>query len=135
VFPRPDRAHDQFLTPTRHLHLPRHQRRGSGLRCRRERYHVRVAKAVRTDSIWAVIGGVIIGYVLWLVAISIGEALTTVGLWSLIVLIVSAAFALWAVLWGQRLRRRRNYPLSSFAFALPVLPVLLSLGVLVDSYW
>jgi heme O synthase-like polyprenyltransferase len=93
-----------------------------------------VAKAVRTDSIWAVIGGVIIGYVLWLVAISIGEAFTTVGLWSLIVLILSAAFALWAVLWGQGLRRRRNYPLSLFAFALPVLPVLLSLGVLADSY-
>jgi hypothetical protein len=142
VFPRPDRAHDQFLTPTRrHLFVvPSHSAWTLGGRaadqsaCRHERYHVRVAKAVRTDSIWAVIGGVIIGYVLWLVAISIGEAFTTVGLWSLIVLIVSAAFALWAVLWGQRLRRRRNYPLSSFAFALPVLPVLLSLGVLADSY-
>ena len=93
-----------------------------------------MAKAVRTDSIWAVIGGAIIGYVLWLVAISIGEAFTTVGLWSVIVLIVSAVFGLWAILWGQRLRRQRNYPLSSFAFALPVLPVLLSLGVLADSY-
>jgi heme O synthase-like polyprenyltransferase len=93
-----------------------------------------VANAARTESIWAVIGGVIIGYVLWLVAISIGDAITTVSLWSLVVLIVSAAFAVWAVLWGQRLRRRRNYPLASFAFALPVLPVLLSLGVLADSY-
>ena len=39
-----------------------------------------------------------------------------------------------AVLWGQRLRRRGNFALASFAFALPVLPVLLSLGVLADSY-
>jgi heme O synthase-like polyprenyltransferase len=93
-----------------------------------------VAKAVRSESIWAVIGGVIIGYVLWLVAISIGEAVTAVSLWSLIVLVVSAAFALWAVLWGQRLRRRGNYALASFAFALPVLPVLLSLAVVVRSY-
>jgi hypothetical protein len=95
---------------------------------------VRVAKAARTESIWAVIGGVIIGYVLWLVAISIGDAITTVSLWSLVVLIVSTAFALWAVLWGQRLRRRRKYPLASFAFALPVLPVLLSLCVLAYIY-
>lgn len=93
-----------------------------------------MAKAVRSESIWAAIGGVIIGYVLWLVAISIGEAVTTVSLWSLIVLIVSAAFALSAVLWGQRLRRRRNYALASFAFALPVLPVLLSLAVVIRSY-
>lgn len=93
-----------------------------------------MAKAVRSESIWAAIGGVIIGYVLWLVAISIGEAVTTVSLWSLIVLIVSAAFALGTVLWGQRLRRRRNYVLASFALALPVLPVLLSLAVVVRSY-
>lgn len=89
---------------------------------------------MRSESIWAAIGGLIIGYVSWLVAISIGEAVTTVSLWSLIVLIVSAAFALWAVLWAQRLRRRRNYALASFAFALPVLPVLLSLAVVVRSY-
>jgi hypothetical protein len=89
---------------------------------------------VRAESIWSAIGGALLGYILWLVAISIGDAITTVSLWSLIVLGVSAAFALWAVLWGQRLRERRNYTLSSFAFALPVLPVLLSLGVLVRTY-
>lgn len=89
---------------------------------------------MRAESIWAAVGGVILGYVLWLVAISIGDAVTVVSLWSLIVLIISAAFAAWAVLWGRRLRAQRNYTLASFAFALPVLPVVLSLGVLVDSY-
>ncbi|HXY65450.1 MAG TPA: hypothetical protein VEI45_14130 [Mycobacterium sp.] len=89
---------------------------------------------MRTESIWTAIGGVIVGYVLWLVAISIGDALTTVSLWSLVVLLVSAAFALWAVLRGQRLRRQQNYALASFVFALPVLPVLLSVGVLVRTY-
>jgi hypothetical protein len=89
---------------------------------------------VRTESIWAAIGGVIVGYLLWLVAYSIGQYLTMVSLWSLIVLALSAAFALWAVLWGQRLRRRQNYVLASFVFALPVLPVLLSLGVLALTY-
>ncbi len=101
----------------------------------RQRYHGRVAKSpTRAESIWAALGGVLVGYVLWLVAISIGDAVATVGLWSLIVLAASVVFAVWAVLWGRRLRRRRNYPLASFAWALPVLPVLLSLGVLVDSY-
>ena len=89
---------------------------------------------MRTESIWAAIGGVLAGYLLWLVAISIGDAVTTVSLWSLIVLLVSVAFAVWAALRGQRLRRERNYPLASFVFALPVLPVLLSLGVLVRTY-
>lgn len=88
----------------------------------------------RTESIWAVIGGVLAGYLLWLVAISIGDSITTVSLWSLIVLLVSSAFAVWAVLRGQRLRRQRNDPLASFIFGLPVLPVLLSLAVLIRTY-
>ena len=90
--------------------------------------------AMRTESIWAAIGGVIVGYVLWLVAISIGDAVSTVSLWSLVVLVVSAAFALWAGLRGRRLRRQRNLVLASFVFSLSVLPVLLSLGVLFRTY-
>ena len=35
---------------------------------------------------------------------------------------------------GRRLRRRHNYPWAAFAFALPVLPVLLTLAVLTDIY-
>jgi hypothetical protein len=94
-----------------------------------------VAKSqVRAESIWAAIGGLLLGHILWLVAISIGDVVTTVSLWSLIVLALSAAFALWAVLWGRRLRERRNDALASFAFALPVLPVLWSLVVLVRTY-
>lgn len=92
------------------------------------------SKAVRAESIWAAIGGALTGYVLWLVAISVGDALTTVSRWGLVVLIVSAAFAMVAALWGQRLRRRGNLLLATFAFALPVLPVLLSLAVLVRMY-
>jgi hypothetical protein len=126
MLPRSDRAHDQLLTPVR---------RASTTPDPGRRYHGRVAKPpTRAESIWAAIGGALVGYVLWLVAISVGDAITVVGLWSLIVLAVSAAFALWAVLWGRRLRDRRNDVLAWFAFALPVLPVLLSLAVLVDSY-
>jgi hypothetical protein len=93
------------------------------------------SKAVRAESIWAAIGGALTGYVLWLVAISIGDALTRVSLWGVVVLLVSVACAAVAVLWGWRLRRRGNVTLASFAYALPVLPVLLSLGVLVRMYF
>jgi hypothetical protein len=88
----------------------------------------------RGETIMGVVGGAILGYVLWLVAISVGDAITTVSLWSVIVLILSVAFALWAVLWGRRLRQRGKYALASFAFVLPALPVVLSLAVLLDSY-
>jgi drug/metabolite transporter (DMT)-like permease len=92
------------------------------------------SKAVRAESVWAALGGALAGYILWLVAFSIGNALATVGVWGPIVLIVSVAFALVATLWGRRLRRGGNRALASFALASPVLPVLLSLLVVADSY-
>jgi heme O synthase-like polyprenyltransferase len=88
----------------------------------------------RGETVMGVVGGVIVGYVVWLVAFSIAGDPTTMSRWSPIVLILSALFAVWAVLWGRQLQRRRNYALASFAFALPVLPVVLSLGVLARSY-
>jgi hypothetical protein len=88
----------------------------------------------RAESIWAAIGGALVGYLLWLVAISIGDAITVVSLWGLIILALSVAFALWAVWWGRRVRERSNDALASFAFALPVFPVLLSLAVVFRSY-
>ena len=91
-------------------------------------------KAVRAESIWAALGGVLAGYVLWLIAISIGDFLTTAGMWGPIVLAVSVVFALGAALWGRRVRAQGNLTLATFAFALPVLPVLLSLLVLADTY-
>lgn len=104
MLPRPDRTHDQLLT------------------------------AVRAEIVWSAVGGALVGYVGWLVAISVGAALGTVGSWSLIVLALSVGFAIWAVMWGRRLRRRRNYPLAAFAFGLPILPVALTLGVLAATY-
>jgi hypothetical protein len=89
---------------------------------------------MRTGIVMGVIGGAIVGYIGWLVAISIGGAFTTVSLWSLIVLAVSVLLAIWGALWGSRLRSRRNYPLAAFAVTLPILPLLLTLGVLVYIY-
>jgi hypothetical protein len=49
-------------------------------------------------------------------------------------LAVSAVLALVAVLWGRRVRARGNLTLAAFAFGLPVLPVLLTVLVLADTY-
>ena len=92
------------------------------------------SKAVRAESIWAALGGVLAGYLLWLVAFSIGDFLTTAGMWGPIVLAVSAVLALVAALWGRRVRARGNLTLAAFAFGLPVLPVLLTVLVLADTY-
>lgn len=91
-------------------------------------------RTVRAETVWAALGGVLAGYVLWLVAISIGDAVATVGVWGPIVLIVSVAFAVGTTVWGRRLRRSGNVTLASGALASPVLPVLLSLLVVADSY-
>ena len=92
------------------------------------------SRALRAESVWAALGGALAGYMLWLVAFSIGNAIATAGVWGPIVLIVSAAFAVVTTLWGRRLRRSGNLALASFALASPVLPVLLSLLVVADSY-
>jgi hypothetical protein len=91
-------------------------------------------RALRAESIWAALGGALAGYVLWLVAISIGDAVATVGVWGPIVLIVSVALAVGTTIWGRRLRRSGNVTLASAALASSVLPVVLSLLVVADSY-
>ena len=85
-----------------------------------------------TETVVGAIGGVATGYVLWLVAITVGDDLTTVSRWSLAVLVASGVLALGAAVAGLLLRLRREYAWSVFAFALPILPVLLSLALLAD---
>lgn len=91
-------------------------------------------KAPRAEAIWAALGGILVGYLLWLVGFSIGDYLSTAGFWGPIVLAASLVLALVATLWGRRLRARGNLTRAAFAFGLPVLPVLLSAAVLLDSY-
>ena len=86
------------------------------------------------DTVVSAIGGVIIGYVLWLIAISIGNDVTTVSQWSLIVLLGSTVLAVCAGVWGRRMRRRGQRLGAAFAFGLPILPVVLTLAVLTNLY-
>ena len=86
-----------------------------------------------SDSVVGAIGGVAIGYVLWLVAISIGDN-ATAGQWGPLVLLMSVVLGICAGVWGWWLRRRGKQLWAAFAFALPVLPVVLTLAVLADVY-
>ncbi|MGB8387708.1 hypothetical protein [Mycobacterium sp.] len=90
---------------------------------------------IRTETVIGAIGGLATGYVLWLVAFSIGDDLTTVSVWSLTVLLLSGVLAVCAGVWGWLLRRRLKYLWSAFAFGLPALPVVLTLAVLADLYF
>jgi drug/metabolite transporter (DMT)-like permease len=87
-----------------------------------------------SDSIISAIGGAVVGYVLWLIAISIGDDFTTVSKWSLLVLLGSVVLAACAALWGWSMRRRGKAVGAAFAFSLPVLPVVLTLAVLTNLY-
>ncbi len=88
----------------------------------------------RGATVVCVLAGLTVGYLGWLAAVSIGEAVTTVSRWSLIILAVSVAVAGVAALCGRLLRRRHSYPLAAFAFAVPVLPVVLAVSVLSYAY-
>jgi hypothetical protein len=87
------------------------------------------------ETVVGAIGGLATGYVLWLVAYSIGDDTTTVGHWSPIVLMISGAVAVCAVVWGWLQRRRRKPLWAAFAFGLPILPVLLTLAVMADIFF
>ena len=86
-----------------------------------------------SDSVVGAIGGVAIGYVLWLVVISIGDN-ATAGQWGPLVLLMSVGLGIGAGVWGWWLRRRGKQLWAAFAFGLPVLPVVLTLAVLADVY-
>ncbi len=89
-------------------------------------------RGLNTDAMVGAISGLAAGYVLWLVAISIGEDVTTVSVWSVIVFLGSAILAVVAGAWGWSLRRRHKDLWATFAFGLPILPVVLTLAVLAD---
>ena len=90
---------------------------------------------IRSDIVVGVIGGVVAGYVLWLLAFSIADDNAAVGQWAPTVLLLSAVLAVGALVWAALLRRRRKYLWSGFGFGLPILPVVLTLAVLADVYF
>jgi hypothetical protein len=85
-------------------------------------------------TIVAGIGGLIIGHIVWLVAISLAIATKHVNFWVLIVaggIAVASAVAFSA---SWRLHQRKSYIWSTFLWCLPVSPILLTLAVLGVTY-
>jgi hypothetical protein len=85
-------------------------------------------------TIVAGIGGLVIGHILWLIAISLAIATTTVNSWVLVigaaVVVVSAV----AFLASWRLHRNKSYVGSTFLWCLPVSPIVFTLIVLGVTY-
>ncbi len=87
-----------------------------------------------SETIVGGIGGVVIGYILWLVGVSIGVTTATTATWSVVILIISLLAGVITWIAGWRLRRRRVHPWAAFLFGLPILPVVLSLCVITVAF-
>ena len=85
-------------------------------------------------TVVAGIGGLIIGHVLWLAAISFAIKTTTVNAW---VLVISAAALFVAIVCGVLgwvFHRRKATAKAAFLWCLPAAPVLFSVCVLGVTY-
>ena len=85
-------------------------------------------------TIVAGLGGLIIGHVVWLIAVSLSLLTTTVNVWVLIVAAISLALAVVAGLAGGAYYRTRATAKAAFLWCLPAAPVLLSVVVLGETY-
>jgi hypothetical protein len=80
------------------------------------------------------VGGLIIGHILWLLAISVAIATTAVDRSVLILAAGIAVLSVAAVIVGWRLYRRKSHVWAAFLWCVPIAPVLLSLSVLGVTY-
>jgi hypothetical protein len=86
-------------------------------------------------AIWvAGIGGLVVGHILWLAAISVAIATRNVNSWVLVVAAMSFVAGAVAGYFGWRSYKRKSEIWAAFLLALPVSPVLLSLAVLGVTY-
>lgn len=104
MLPRPGRPHDQLLT------------------------------TLLRNAVVAGIGGLVVGHIAWLVAISMATAGGRVSTWVLVVAALSVLLAAIAAALGLRLHRRGSQVWAVFLWCLPVSPVLFSIAVLGVTY-
>ena len=88
---------------------------------------------LRTEWV-AGLGGLLVGHIGWLVAISLAIATPRVNFWVLIVAAVIGALGAIAFFLGWRLYQRKSYGWATFLLALPISPVLFTLIVLGVTY-
>ena len=97
---------------------------------RPSRSHDQLLRAVLVAGI----GGLVIGHMVWLIAISGATASSAVSHWVVVVSAVVAVLSVAAVLLGWRAYQRRSDVWAAFLLCLPVSPALFTLAVLGVTY-
>ena len=85
-------------------------------------------------TIVAGIGGLIVGHILWLAAISFATRTTSVSSWVLAVGAASAVLVVVGAALGWNFYRRKAFAKAAFLWCLPVSPILFSISVLAVTY-
>jgi hypothetical protein len=80
------------------------------------------------------VGGLIVGHILWLLAISLAVNTPSVPFWVLIVAAGVAVYAAVTITLGVRHYRRKSFGWAAFLLGLAVSPVLFTLIVLGVTY-
>jgi hypothetical protein len=85
-------------------------------------------------TIVAGLGGLIIGHMLWLTAISFATKTTTVNGWVLAVAAGSLILAVAGGVLGRMYYGRKAFAKAAFLWCLPISPMLFSISVLAVTY-
>ena len=85
-------------------------------------------------TVVAGIGGLIIGHILWLTAISFATKTMTVSAWVLLIAAVTLVVGIVAGLLGWQFYRRKATAKTAFLWCLPIAPVLFTVSVLGVTY-
>jgi hypothetical protein len=86
------------------------------------------------NEIVAGIGGLVVGHILWLAAISLATDSGYVNQWVLVVAAVSFLIGVAGAVIGWRKYQHKAYEWAAFLWLLPVSPVLFSLALLGVTY-
>ncbi|MEU0496696.1 hypothetical protein [Mycobacterium sp. NPDC006124] len=89
---------------------------------------------MRAQVVVAGVGGLILGHMLWLLAISLATKSTTVDVWVLVIAAATLAVGVACVLLGRRFHRHADFAKAAFLWCLPVSPLLFSVSVLAVTY-
>jgi hypothetical protein len=85
-------------------------------------------------TIVAGLGGLIVGHMLWLLAISLATKTLTVNAWVLVVAGGSLVLAVACGLIGRKAYGRKAFAKAAFLWCLPISPIVFSISVLAVTY-
>jgi hypothetical protein len=85
-------------------------------------------------TIVAGLGGLIVGHMLWLLAISLATKTLTVNAWVLVVAGGSLVLAVACWLIGRKFYGRKAFAKAAFLWCLPISPIVFSISVLAVTY-